>query len=115
MHGGWGNGRQLWLHRYVEVASGSIVPMHHQNPDGSIDVLGAPVELLPAGFSIGSHCREKIQHSLLLHANMLREAGATIVRQTKNSLVARHGRETAYYMITETTARTFFGNLRKAG
>ncbi len=111
LHASWGNGRQLWLHTYVEVMTGGMQTMHRKNADGSIDVLGVVIQRMSSGLSVGSYNREKIQRSLAEHAERLREAGATIVKQTKNTLVARHGRETAYYVITHIKASTFFKNL----
>jgi len=113
IHGSWGTNRQMWLHHYVEVMTGGLQPMHRKNADGSIDVLGVAILRLSSGLSLGSYNREKIQHSLAEHAERLREAGATIVKQTKNTLVARHGRETAYYVITHIKASTFFKNLNR--
>lgn len=113
MHSSWGTNRQMWLHHYVEVMTGGLQPMHRKNADGSIDVLGVAILRLSSGLSFGSYNREKIQHSLVEHAERLREAGATIVKQTKNQLVARHGRETAYYVVTHIKASTFFKNLNR--
>lgn len=107
----WGKDRVLWLHTYVEMMTGGLQPMHRKNSDGSIDVLGVVIQRMSSGLSVGSYNREKIQRSLAKHAERLREAGATIVKQTKNTLVARHGRETAYYVITHIKASTFFKNL----
>lgn len=85
--------------------------MRHKNPDGSTDVLGVAVQIMSSGLSWGSYNREKIQRSLAEHAEKLKAAGATIVKHTKNQLVARYGRETAYYVITPLTAATFFAKL----
>ena len=115
MCGSFGYGRHLWMHTFVDVLTGNLQPMHRKNPDGSIDVLGAESVRMNSGISFGSHNRESMQRSLLNHAHKLKEAGATIVKQTKNSLVARHGRETAYYVITDVCASRYFDNLRKAG
>ena len=112
MCAGWGNGRQLWLHTYVDVVTGGFQPMHHKNPDGSIDVLGVQVLRMSSGLSVGSYSREKIQRSLANHAERLKEAGATIVKQTRNQLVARHGRETAYFTISPLCSKTFFNQLK---
>lgn len=109
----WGNDRQLWLHTYVDVMTGGFEPMHHKNPDGSIDVLGVALCRMSSGLSVGSYSREKIQRSLANHADKLKTAGATIVKQTKNQLVARHGRETAYFTITHLSSQAFFKNLEK--
>lgn len=109
----WGNDRQLWLHHYVDVMTGGLQPMHRKNPDGSIDVLGVELRRMSSGLSIGSYNREKIQKSLANHAEKLKSAGATIVKQTKNTLVARHGSETAYYVITHVKASTFYRNLER--
>lgn len=102
------NGRMTWLHHYVEVMSGSLVPMHKVNSDGSIDVLGVGIERMSNGLSFGSYNKESQQKSLAKHAEKLKEAGATIVKLTKNRLVARHGNETAYYVISPLTSKTFF-------
>lgn len=99
--------RTLWLYHYVEVVGG-FVPMHNVNDDGSIDVLGVEKYRLSQGFSFGSHDRKGLQRSLSEHATKLTEAGATILKQTKNKLVARHGNETAYYIISPLTSKTFF-------
>lgn len=111
LHGGFGADRQVWLHSYVEVVAGTLQPMHHANADGSIDVLGVPVIRMSSGISTSSYSREKMQRSLAEHAEKLKAAGAIIVKQTKNQLVARYGRETAYYVVTHITASTFFKNL----
>lgn len=111
MRSSWGTNRQMWLHHYVEVMTGGLQPMHHKNTDGSIDVLGVSVLRMSSGLSFGSYNREKMQHSLAEHAERLKAAGATIVRKSKNQLVARYGRETAYYVITHVSSLTFFKNL----
>ena len=71
-----------------------LLPMDRKNPDGSIDVLGAEVEHLHPGLVMGGYGREGLQRSLREFAEQVAAAGATIVRQTKNTLVARYQRET---------------------
>lgn len=111
MYASWGNGRQLWLHSYVDVMTDGLQPMHRKNPDGSIDVLSVQVQRVSSELSMGSYSREKIQRSLANHAEKLKAAGATIVKQTKNQLVARHGRETAHFIISPLHSEIFFKHL----
>lgn len=111
MHGSWGRNRQLWLHHYVEVVTGELQPMHHENADGSIDVLGAVVQRVNSSLSFGSFNRDKMQQSVAEHAEKLKAAGATIVKKTKNRLVARYGNETAYYVISPLSAKFFYDSL----
>lgn len=108
-----GNERMQWLHHYVEVVTGRLQPIHKTNHDGSIDILGAEVLRLSSGLSYGSREREKIQQSLADHADMLLKAGAKIVKQTRNTLVARYGNETGYWTITTLTAKSFYRNLNQ--
>lgn len=75
--------------------------MNKKNPDGSIDVLGAEEWVLRPGLIVGNKSKKGLQRSLAEHADVLRAAGATIVKQTKNSLVARYGNETGYYLISD--------------
>lgn len=88
------DGRHYWMHKMVEVMTGRLLPMDRKNPDGSIDVLGAEVEHLHPGLVMGCYGREGLQRSLREFAEQVAAAGATIVRQTKNTLVARYQRET---------------------
>lgn len=88
------DGRHYWMHKMVEVMTGRMLPMNQKNPDGSIDVLGAEVEHLHPGLVMGGYGREGLQRSLCEFAEQVAAAGATIVRQTKNTLVARYQRET---------------------
>ncbi len=88
------DGRHYWMHKMVEVMTGGLVPMHRKNPDGSIDVLGVEVECLHPGLVMGSYGRDGLQRSLREFAEQVAAAGATIVKQTKNTLVARYQGET---------------------
>ena len=107
MHGGVNFGRNYWMHHYVDVMDGGFTPMHHENSDGSIDVLGVGITRIASGLSHGGS-REKQQRSLVEHAEKLKAAGATIVKLTKNRLVARHGMETGVYVISPLSANTFY-------
>lgn len=109
---GGGNNRQLWLHNYVDVVTGGLKPMHHENPDGSIDVLGACVLRLCSGISCCGHSRDKMHKALDRQEELLTRAGAILVRRTKNHLVMRYGRETAHYVVSYVRAETFFKNLK---
>lgn len=91
--GGFYNGRTYWLHQTVEIFTGNIVSMYRKNPDGSSDVLGAEFLRLRPGFITGSRNRENLQRSIEDHATVLSKAGALIVKQTKNTLVALYGKE----------------------
>jgi hypothetical protein len=106
--GGFGFGRISWLHHYVEVIDGGVTPMHKVNADGSIDVLGVNITRMSNGMSFGSYNKEAQQKSLAKHAEKLKEAGATIIKHTKNRLVARYKNETAYYVISQLTTDTFY-------
>lgn len=106
-YGGYGDQRISWLHHYVEIVGG-ITPMNKVNADGSIDVLGIGITRMSNGFSIGSYKKASLQKSILLHAEKLKEAGATIIKLTKNQLVARYKNETAYYVISPLTSETFY-------
>lgn len=107
MHGGWNYNRTYWIHHYVDVMNSGFKPMHHENEDGSIDVLGVTITRLSCGISCGGS-REKQQRSLAEHAEKLKAAGAVIIKQTKNRLVARHGMETGVYVVSPLTANTFY-------
>lgn len=90
--GGVHFGRKYWLHTTVEVFTGGFSPMHHKNPDGSIDVLGANVmRFRPC--TIGTANRDGLQKSLKLYAEKMTELGATITKQTKNQLRIRYKNE----------------------
>ena len=86
--------------------------MHHENPDGSIDVLGACVLRLCSGISCCGHSRDKMHKALDRQEELLTRAGAILVRRTKNHLVMRYGRETAHYIVSYVRAETFFKNLK---
>lgn len=88
----YGTGRQYWLHSYVVV-------------DGEEQLR------LSSGFSIGSHDRQGIQHALSETADGLEAAGAVIVSRRRNTVVARHGNETAHYTVAKVCAVTFFSHL----
>ena len=107
IYGGWNYNRTYWMHHYVKVMQGGLAPMHRENEDGSIDVLGVNILRLSSGISCGGS-REKLQRSLSEHAEKLKAAGATIVKQTKNRLVARHENEEAVYAISPLTSNTFY-------
>lgn len=111
MHSGPSFGRISWMHHYVDVVDGTFVQMSRKNTDGSIDVLGMPVTRLSNGLSFGGYNRNAMQRSLSEHAEKLTDAGAKIVKQTKNKLVVRYGKETAVYEITNLTASTYFGKI----
>lgn len=108
MYGGPAFGRIQWVHHYVEVMDGGFTPMNCKNEDGSIDVLGVPVVKIGNGLSCGGYNRTAMQKSLAEHAKKLKEAGATIVKLTKNKLVARYGRETGVYVISPLSSNTFY-------
>ena len=87
-------GRRYWMHQTVEVMTGRLLPMNRKNADGSIDVLGVEVERLHPGLVTGCFGAKGLQRSLREFAEQVAAAGATIVKQTKNTLVARYKRET---------------------
>jgi hypothetical protein len=97
-----------WTYHYVDVLTGDIVGMSRQNEDGSIDVLGVNILRLSSGITFGTYNLEKEQESLAEHAEQLKAAGATIIKHTKNRLVARYGKETAYYVISPLSVKTFY-------
>ncbi len=105
-------GRIYWIHSCVEVFTGNLVPMNHKNPDGSISVLGAENLFITKEFSFGSHDKKRMQKDLEEHAEKLKEAGAKIIKKTKNILVARHGNETALWEITPIKASTYFDSFK---
>lgn len=107
MHGGFNFERNYWMYHYVEVLQGGFTPMHRENEDGSIDVLGVNVLRLSSGISYGGN-REKQQRSLAEHANILEAAGAKVIKHTKNRLVARYKNETGVYVISPLSANTFY-------
>ena len=110
-HSGSQRGRHHWMYHFVDVFTGGFTPMHRVNDDGSIDVLGANILRMSSGMTMGTYDKKAMQHSLAEHAKKLKEAGATIVKQTRNTLVARHGRETAYFFISHLNSRSFYKNL----
>lgn len=88
------DGRHYWMHKTVQVITGKLQPMHHKNPDGSIDVLGAEILHLHPGLVMGSYGVKSLQRSLAEFAEQVAAAGATIVKQTKNTLTACYKSET---------------------
>ena len=98
--------RTYWMHHYVNIIGG-LAPMNRKNSDGSIDVLGVEITRVSSGISFGGALKSQ-QKSLAEHAEKLKAAGATIVKQTKNRLVARHGNEEAVYAISPLTSNTFY-------
>ena len=106
-YGSYKGGRMYWTHHYVEVMGG-LTPMHNVNSDGSIDVLGVGITRMTNGLSFGSYDLAGAQKSLVKHAEKLQEAGAKIIKHTKNRLVARYKNETAYWVITPLSSQTFF-------
>ena len=107
MYGGTAFGRILWVHHYVEVLTG-FTPMNRKNDDGSIDVLGVPVVKIGSGLSYGGYNRTAMQKSLAEHAKKLEDAGAKIIKHTKNRIVARYKNETGVYVISPLSANTFY-------
>lgn len=108
MYGGTAFGRILWVHHYVEIIGNSFTFMNRKNDDGSIDVLGVPIVKIGSGLSYGGYNRTAMQKSLAEHAKKLEDAGAKIIKQTKNRLVARYGRETGVYVVSPLTSNTFY-------
>ena len=92
-------GRTYWIRPRVEMLTGNLVSTFHENDDGSIDVLGVET-LTMYGVATGHEDKSSLQRSLAEHAERLKNAGATIVKQTKNTLKARHGNETFYVTIS---------------
>ena len=110
MHsGGFHSGKHFWLHSYVKI-QGGLVPMNKKNPDGSYSVLGVEFTIVP-NISFGNKNKAQMQNSLQLHADKLREMGIEIVKQTKNTLIARNGKETAVYSISPLSMETFYKKL----
>lgn len=107
MYGGTAFGRILWVHHYVEVLTG-FTPMNRKNDDGSIDVLGVSTTKISSGLSYGGYNRTAMQKSLAEHARKLEDAGAKIIKHTKNRLVARYKNETGVYVISPLTSKTFY-------
>lgn len=101
-------GKLLWVHHYVEVIGSGFTPMNSKNEDGSIDVLGVPVVKIGSGLSYGGYNRAAMQKSLAEHAKKLEDAGAKVIKHTKNRLVARYGKETGVYVISPLSSKTFF-------
>lgn len=108
MYGGPAFGRIQWVHHYVEVIGSGFTPMNRKNEDGSIDVLGVPVVKIGSGLSYGGYNRAAMQKSLAEHAKKLEDAGAKVIKHTKNRLVARYGKETGVYVISPLSSKTFF-------
>jgi len=77
--------------------------MYKKNPDGSISVLGAEELILTPGLCMSSRDLVGLQDSLYKHAEKLKEAGAAIIEQSKNRLVAVHGKEKAFFAITQSS------------
>ena len=110
MYGGAPFGRVIWMYHYVETIDGGLTPMNRKNNDGSIDVLGVPITRMGSGLTFGGYNRAAMQRSLAEHATKLVDAGAKIIKQTKNRLVARYGRETGVYVISPLSSNTFYKN-----
>lgn len=108
MYGSSPFGKLLWVHNYVEVIGSGFTPMNRKNDDGSIDVLGVSVTKISSGLSFGGYNRTAMQKSLAEHARKLEDAGAKIIKHTKNRLVARYKNETGVYVISPLTANTFY-------
>lgn len=108
MRGGMAFGRILWVYHYVEVIGSGFTPMNRKNDDGSIDVLGVPVTKIGSGLSYGGYNRTAMQKSLAEHARKIEDAGAKIIKHTKNRLVARYKNETGVYVISPLTSKTFY-------
>ena len=108
MYGSSAFGKLLWVHHYVEVMGSGFTPINHKNEDGSIDVLGVPVTKIGSGLSYGGYNRAAMQKSLAEHARKLEDAGAKIIKHTKNRLVARYNNETGVYVISPLSANTFY-------
>ena len=108
MYGSSPFGRLLWIHHYVDVVGNSFTFMNRKNDDGSIDVLGVPVTKIVSGLSYGGYNRTAMQKSLAEHAKKLEDAGAKIIKHTKNRLVARYKNETGVYVISPLSANTFY-------
>lgn len=100
--GGVHFGRTYWVHFTHDVFTGELERMNNKNPDGSIDVLGARVHRF-GGCTWGTTNRGGLQKSLAVHADKLKESGATIVKQTKNTLIARYKGEKIMYAIKPTS------------
>ena len=83
--------RQYWLHVKIDVFTGKLVPMHKKNEDGSISVLGAEIITFYCPVVLGSHYRDGMQRSIAMYAERIKELGAKIIKQTKNTLMAVHG------------------------
>lgn len=108
MYGGPAFGRIQWVHHYVEVLDNGFTPMNRKNEDGSIDVLGVPITWVGNELSYGGYNKAAMQKSLAEHAKKLEDAGAKIIKHTKNRLVARYKNETGVYVISPLTANTFY-------
>ena len=108
MYGGPAFGRIQWVHHYVEVLDNGFTPMNRKNEDGSIDVLGVPITWVGNESSYGGYNKAAMQKSLAEHAKKLEDAGAKIIKHTKNRLVARYKNETGVYVISPLTANTFY-------
>ena len=108
MYGSSAFGKLLWVHHYVEVMGSGFTPMNRKNDDGSIDVLGVATTKISSGLSYGGYNRTAMQKSLAEHARKLEDAGAKIIKHTKNRLVARYKNETGVYVISPLSANTFY-------
>lgn len=107
MYGACGFGKTYWLHSYVKVGGGFFF-MNEKNKDGSIDVIGYRQTALVNPISFGSSRKDLLQKSIKEHAEKLAKEGASIVRQTRNVLVARWKNEEAVYKISPMSDRVFF-------
>lgn len=110
MYGSSPFGKLLWVHHYVEVIGSGFTPMNRKNDDDSIDVLGVLVTKISSGLSFGGYNRAAMQKSLAEHAKKLEDAGAKIIKHSKNRLVARYNNETGVYVISPLSSNTFYKN-----
>lgn len=85
--------RLYWLHVKIDVFTGKLVPMHQKNEDGSISVLGAEIITFYCPVVHGSRYRDGMQESIVIYAKRIKDLGAKIIKQTKNTLRAEHGNE----------------------
>ena len=92
-------GRTYWMHRFVTLY-GDLVPMHNKNDDGSIDVLGVEIITLTPGFTFGSRNLSELQRSLSDYADEIKRDGASIVKRTKNTLLASYKGEKLHIEIS---------------
>lgn len=104
-------GRVYWVHSYVEII-GRVVPIDKKNEDGSVSILGVEKTIIPNCMSCGSRDKKSLQKSIEELADELKKRGAVIVKQGRNTLTARKGKETVVHTITHLSAKTFFDKMR---